>query len=76
MKKRIILLALLLGGIVLGGYAFHVHAQSGEEDVGPLDHIVIAPFEAFLEKGSGQQFHAHAYDADGNMVDCDVVWAT
>lgn len=77
MKNKILLLILayLFWGGVLGGESMQVLAQTGEE-IGPVDTIEITPEEAFMDKGSGQQFHAHAYDAQGNRVEINVVWAT
>lgn len=78
MKKTIILfvLAVLFCGALFAGNIFPVFAQVVEEEPGEIDNIEIIPEEINLEKGSGQQFHAHAYDAEGNQVDFKVVWAT
>jgi hypothetical protein len=78
MKK---LLLVLVSGVIIGagfllGNSFPVLAQATEEAPGEIDVIVVTPEEAFINKGSGEQFHAHAYDADGNEVEFNVVWAT
>jgi hypothetical protein len=78
MTKKLILfaLALIVVGSLLGGNIFSVYAQEVEEEAGEIDHVEVSPEEVTLEKGSGQQFHAHAYDTDGNQVDFTAVWAT
>lgn len=78
MKKKLIVfgLTLLIGGSLFGGKIFPVLAQVIEEETGEIDHIEVMPDEINVEKGSGQQFHAHAFDADGNQVEFNVVWAT
>jgi hypothetical protein len=69
-------LSLLLGGSLLAIIQFSAYAQSTDEPTGEVDHIVVSPEDSFLEKGHGQQFTAHAYDADGNLVEFNLVWAT
>lgn len=78
MKKTVILLGLGLAflAIFLTGNYLPVNAQDEEQDGGVIDHIGITPVEVFLEKGHGQQFTAKAYDADGNIVAFEPVWAT
>jgi len=78
MKKTIILigLAVLFCGALFVGNIFPVLAQAVEEGPGEIDYIEILPEEINLEKGRGQQFQAHAYDAEGNQVEFNVVWAT
>lgn len=78
MKKHLnlLVLAVLLGGALLGGKQFSVFAQVDVEGPVVIDHIEVEPKEINLEKGSGQQFHAQGYDAEGNEVEFKVVWAT
>lgn len=78
MKKLMIVCtaALLIGGGLLASVQFPALAQEITESTGVIDHIVVAPEEAYLEKGHGQQFTAHAYDTEGNEVEFNVVWAT
>jgi hypothetical protein len=66
-------LAVVVGGVLAGSY-LPVSAQV--EQMGEIAYIEISPKEINLEKGSGHQFTAQAYDADGNLVDFSVVWAT
>lgn len=76
MKRKIFVLSLVVvvGGGLLAGSFFPVNAQV--EEVGEIAYIEVSPKEINLEKGSGQQFTAHAYDAEGNQVEFTLVWAT
>ena len=78
MKKTRILfgMAVLFMGVLFSGNISPVLAQVVEEEPGVISYIEIIPEEINLEKGSGQQFHAHAYDSDGNQVEFKKIWAT
>jgi hypothetical protein len=76
MKKSILVLSLVVvvGGSFFAGSFSPANAQA--EQVGEIAYIEVSPKESNLEKGSGQQFRAQAYDSEGNPVEFSVVWAT
>jgi hypothetical protein len=77
-KKNLFVLSLVVffsGSLIAGNY-ISVIAQEIDNEPADIDHIEITPEEAYLEKGSGQQFHAHAYDSAGDLVEFNVIWAT
>lgn len=78
MKKHLYLfgLAVMIGGAFLGSRQFTAFAQVDVDGPLAIDHIEVEPKEINLEKGSGQQFHAQAYDSEGNEFEFNVVWAT
>ncbi|MFN2146042.1 MAG: hypothetical protein ACK2T7_11875 [Anaerolineales bacterium] len=69
-------MSILVGVCLLGEVQSPVQAQEPDENPSEVDHIVVSPEEAYLDKGHGQQFTAHAFDADGNQVEFNLVWAT
>jgi hypothetical protein len=73
-NKLVFCLVVLVGGSLLAGRFSLAKAQI--EEVGEIAYIEVSPKEINLEKSSGQQFTAHAYDAEGNPVEFAVVWAT
>jgi hypothetical protein len=78
MKRSVFVLSILFiaGGNLSANNQVSGISQEVDNEPGVIDHIVISPEEVVLEKGSGQQFTAHAYDADGNQVEFNLVWAT
>lgn len=77
MKEKLFLfgLAVFIGGLFLAGGFSPVFAQD-EGQTGTIAYIEVSPKESNLDKDTGQQFTAQAYDAEGNPVDFTIVWAT
>jgi PKD repeat protein len=45
-------------------------------NVGPLNHLVVAPSTVDVEAGGSQQFTAQGYDGYGNEVDITLAWSS